>query len=350
MMSTTVPATPSLTERAALRRMIMSHAVTHVIGVTARLGLTDALADGPLTIDELAARVGADPATLARFVRALVGLGLVEHTGDGRATLTSAGALLRQDIPGSIRDWALHMSHDYFQQVWSGGLEHSVRTGEAAFPLVHGMSNWEYRHQHPELERAFNRSMTAMSAQLIPSILAAYDFSPYRRVVDVGGGRGHLVTAIIDANPEARGVVFDQPSVADDARTYLAELGLLDRCEVVGGSFFDAVPDGGDLYLLKAIIHDWPDEPSTKILRMCRQAMAPTARLLIIERVVRDGPDVPREVLLDDAFADMNMLVNQAGRERTEDEFRTLLGSAGLALRRVVPTSSYAAIVEAEPI
>jgi len=349
-MTATEPAVPSLAERTALRRTIMSHAATHVIGVAARLGLADALADGPLTADELAARVGAGPATLGRFLRALSGLGLVERDGEGRAALTSAGTLLCRDVPGSLRDMVMVMSSDYMQRAWSGGLEHSVRTGEAGFPLVHGATNWEYRRLHPELGQQFNRAMTAMSAQLIPAILAAYDFSPYRRVVDVGGGRGHLVAAILDANPEARGVVYDQPSVADDARTYLAERGLLDRCEIVGGSFFDAIPDGGDIYLLKAIVHDWPDEPSRNILETCRRAMAPTDRLLLIERVVRDGPEVPIETLLDDAINDMSMLVIQAGHERTEEEFRSLLDSAGFALRRVVPTTSPVAIVEAEPI
>lgn len=349
-MIATAPAAPSIAERTALRRTIMSFAATHIIGVATRLGLADALADGPLTADALAGRVEVNPAMLGRFLRALTGLGLIERDGEGRAALTPAGTLLRQDVPGSLRDTAIHMSSDYYQRSWSGGLEHSVRTGESGFQLVHGTSNWEYRRQHPELEHQFNRAMTAMSAQVIPAILAAYDFAPYRRVVDVGGGRGHQVAAILDANPQARGVVYDQPSVADDARTYLAERGLLDRCEVVSGSFFDTIPDGGDLYLLKSIVHDWPDEPSRNILETCRRAMAPTGRLLLIERVVQDGPDVPLETLLDDAFGDMNMLVNMAAQERTEDEFRELLGSAALALRRVVRTAAYAAIVEAEPI
>lgn len=348
-MSATVPAAPSIAERTALRRTILSYAATHIIGVTARLGLADALADGPLTNAELAARVDADPATLARFLRALAGLGLVERDADGRATLTAAGTLLRSDVPGSLHAIAIHQASDYYQRTWSGGLEHSIRTGQSAFPLVHGATNWEYRRQHPEREREFNRSMTSMSAQVIPSIMAAYDFASFRRVIDIGGGRGHLVAEVLGATPEARGVVFDQPSVADDARAYLAERGLLERCEVAGGSFFDAVPDGGDLYLLKSIVHDWPDEPSTALLRVCRNAMAPTARLILIERVVRDGPDVPREALLDDALGDMNMLVNMAGHERTEDEFRTVLGAAGLTLRRVTPTTSYVSIVEATP-
>ena len=332
-----------------LRGMITGYRVSNIIGVTARVGNADHLAKGPRSSDDLAAVVGADPSTLRRFLRALAGLELVEQADDGRFALTSMGRLLRADVPGSLLPMALVSGAEYFQRPWCA-LDYSVRTGQAAFNHVHRMSNWEYRRKHPEAERQFNRLMTAMSEHSIPAILGAYDFSPFRRVVDVGGGRGHLLAAILDANPAARGVLFDQPSVVEDARAYLQERGVLDRCELVGGSFFETVPADGDLYVLKAIIHDWPDEPSRRILTACRQVMGAPARLLLVERVVKTGPDVDPEVLLDDALNDLLMLVMQAGQERTAEEFRDILEPSGFALRGVIPTGAPPSIVEAEPV
>ena len=343
------PDQPDLAARAALGRLIGGYRATHIVGIAARLGIADRLADGPRSADELARLVRADGPTLQRLLRALVGLALLVQEPEGRFRLTAMGSCLRDDVPGSQRAPAMMAASEYIQLAWLG-LEHSIRTGQAAFDHVHGVSNWQYRNEHPEDGRQFNLVMTRMSEQALPALLAAYDFSPYRRIVDVGGGRGHVLAAILEANPGARGVLFDQPSVIEDARPYLEDRGVIGRCELVGGSFFDRIPVGGDLYVLKHVLNSFDDGPSGALLSACRQAMDAGATLLLIERVVPSRPDAPAEALSDGALMDLQMLVMQAGRERTEDEFRALLGPAGFALRRVIPTAGPVSIVAADPL
>jgi len=316
--------------------------------MAARLGFADRLAGGPKSADELAALVRADSPALSRLLRALVGLGLLVQDPAGRFGLTAAGSYLRDDIPGSQRAAAIYATSEYVQRAWLA-LEHSVRTGEPAFDHVHGVSNWRYRHEHPEDGRQFNLFMTRASEQEIPAILVAYDFSPHRRIVDVGGGRGHLLAAILAANPGARGILVDLPAVVEDARAYLERRGVLARCELVGGSFFEAVPAGGDLYLLKHVLNSFADGPSGALLSACRRAMDPGTTLLLIERLVPSGPGMPAEALAEVALMDLQMLVMQAGGERTEEEFRTLLRPAGFTLRRVIPAAGPLSILAAEP-
>lgn len=340
---------PDLDARAALGRLIGGYRAIHIIGMVARLGIADRLAGGPKSADEIAALVGADGPALSRLLRALVGLGLFAQDPAGRFGLTAAGSYLRDDVPGSQRAAAMYAAAEYVQRAWLA-LEHSIRTGEAAFDHVHGVSNWRYRHEHQEDGRQFNLFMTRVSEQEIPAILAAYDFSPHQRIVDVGGGRGHLLAAILAANPGAQGTLVELPAVVEDARAYLEERGVSARCEVVGGSFFDAVPSGGDLYLLKHVLNSFADGPSGALLSACRRAMGPGGTLLLIERLVPSGPGVPAEALAEVALMDVQMLVMQAGRERTEEEFRTLLGPAGFALRRVIPAARPLSILVAEPL
>lgn len=217
---------------------------------------------------------------------------------------------------------------------------HSVRTGETAFPSVHGQSVWEYRAAHPEEGAIFDAAMTALSKDVAAGVVAAYDFAPFSRAVDVGGSQGAFIGAILAANPALRGVVFDQPHVVAGAKPELDRLGAADRCEVVGGDFFDEVPPG-NLLLLKAILHDWDDARARTILQNCRRALASSGKILVVERVLfapNDG--------LDAKFADLNMLVGANGQERTADEFASLFASAGFLLTRVLPTPTRMVIVE----
>jgi hypothetical protein len=190
--------------------------------------------------------------------------------------------------------------------------------------------------------------MTGASEGEISAILAAYDFSPNRRIVDVGGGRGHLLAAILGINPDASGILFDLPSVVEDARAYVASKGVLSRCQLIGGSFFEGVPEGGDLYVPKSVTNSFTDETCEALLSACRRAMNSRARLLVIDGVMPSGPDVPAQALASVALRDIAMLVMQAGRQRTEEEFRALLGSAGFAIRQVLPAGSFSILV-AEP-
>jgi hypothetical protein len=205
---------------------------------------------------------------------------------DGRFSLTPLAEHLRADAPGSLRSWAMLMGRPYFFTSW-GHLLHSAKTGEPAFPEVYGTSAWEYRAAHPEEGAIFDAAMTGLSGAEAEAVVRSYDFSGIEVLADVGGGHGALLAAILAANPALRAVLFDQPHVVAGAKALLERAGLADRCEVVGGSFFEGVPEGADGYLLKSVIHDWDDAAATKILRKCRAAMWDTGRLLLVERVVR---------------------------------------------------------------
>ena len=332
----------------ALLQMITGYASAQIVHVAAQLGLADLLGAGPRTIEDLAAATGAHAPSLARLVRALAALGIVAEADAGRVELTPLGVPLRSDVPGSVRDAVLFLVGDWFWRAW-GGLLHSVRTGEPAFDRVFGMSNFEYWEHDPEagaIHDAFFRSMARTSDA---PIVATYDFSRFGTVVDVGGSTGALLAAILEAHPGVRGMLFDLPHVVSGAGPVLVQARVAGRCEVVGGSFFESVPTGGDAYILKYVIHDWDDERSLAILRRCREAMAPGAVLLLVEQVVPErleaGMEARRVTRLD-----LQMLVlTPGGRERTAGELRSLLQAAGFELRAVNPTASSFSILEAVP-
>ena len=225
-----------------------------------------------------------------------------------------------------------------------GGLREGVMTGRTAFDEIHGMPVFDYYARNPEAASAFNDAMTAGSAVVEAAVLDAFDFAPYRRIVDVGGGHGGFLAAILRASPGAEGVLFDAPQVVSGAGDRLEAEGVSTRCEVVGGDFFDSVPDGGDLYVLKWIVHDWDDERSLAILRNCRRAVADGGRLLLVEAVLTEGDGSAFG-----PFADLNMMVMTGGKERTGDEFRALLASAGFDPPSFRATRSPVSLIEAAP-
>ncbi|MFD3403680.1 methyltransferase [Kribbella sp. NPDC058693] len=322
-----------------LQRLAAGYQVTQAIHVAARLGISDLIATGPKSLTELASATGADEQALGRLMHALTALGLYTADSDGFAN-TELGAALRVDAPRSVAGWARFIgagSH------WAAcaGLEDSVRTGETAFTAVHGEPVWEYRAKHPDEQAAFDAAMTSRSDAVADAVAAAYDFSRHRTVVDIGGGRGRLLAAILEGNPSAEGVLFDQPDVVAGAGDLLA--GVADRCTVVGGNFFDSVPSG-DLLVLKSVIHDWADTESIEILRTCRRAVTDDGRVLLVEQLLDRSPDAVAT-----AFSDVNMLIMTGGRERTTDEYRALLAAADLELTDIVPTATLAFIIEATP-
>jgi hypothetical protein len=328
---------------ARLGRLIVGFQVSQAIHVAAVLGIADLLADGPRTSDELAAQTDANPGSLYRLLRALASVGVFHEEEGRRFALTPVGESLRSDVPGSLRGWAAFVGRPYFREAWSQ-LEHSIRTGENAFQYVHGTDVWSYRAERPEESVIFDLAMEALTGASNRALLDAYDFSRFGTVIDIGGGNGVLLAALLTEYPTMQGIVFDQPHVVANAEGVLQARGVADRCRVVGGSFFEEVPAGGDAYAMKSIIHDWDDEPATEILRSCRRPMAEEARLLLIERIV--GP--PNEDPLT-KFGDLNMLVAPAGRERTIEEWEVLLKSAGFRLVEVTPTASGLAVIEAAP-
>jgi precorrin-6B methylase 2 len=275
-------------------------------------------------------------------MRALASVGVFIET-DGRFGLTPLAEYLRTDAPGSVRAWAMQIGQPYVWTSW-GHLIHGVRTGEPAFPKVFGTTAWEYRAVHPEARAIFDAAMTALSATTAEAVVQSYDFSGTEVLVDVGGGEGVLLAAILAANPALRGILFDQPHVIATVGALLERAGVVDRCEVVGGSFFEAVPGGADAYLLKSIIHDWDDTAAIEILRTCRAAIANTGRLLLVEQAIQaeNEPDPAK-------FSDLNMLVMLGGRERTVDDFRRLYAEAGFRLANIIPTGSPFDIIEGVP-
>ena len=313
------------------------------IYVAVKLGIPDELAKGPLPADEVARRVGADPGAVYRLMRALASKGVLRHRPDGKFKLTPIGKALRTGTPGSVRDMALFLGHPLRWEDW-GNLLYSVHTGEPSVDKLRGMPFFEDVKTETDLAEAFNNAMTAGSEFAIYVVLAAYDFSGYRKLVDVGGGHGRLLSMILAKAAPARGVLFDLPAVVDGAGPELQKAGVAQRCEVVAGSFFDSVPAGADAYLMKAILHDWNDDDAVKILGNIRGAIAPDGKLLLLESVLPERSSSDIGLLID-----LEMLVVVGGKERTHAEWANLLGRAGFRLNRVVHTATPVSIIEAVP-
>jgi hypothetical protein len=327
--------------RQRMASLIGGYQLSAAIGALARLGVADALATGPAQPRELAARVGADPLALERVLRALEDAGLFKKLEGGRIALTALGELLRTDAPASARRGAIASTEEWRWRAY-GHFTHSVRTGEPGFRQAHGCGLWEYLDREPGAAAMFNESMARVASANAKAIVRTYDFSRVRRLVDVGGGHGFLVRALLEANPQMRAVVFDRPGVIEGTRTRLAGAGLTDRCETIAGDFFDAVPAGGDAYMLSWILHDWDDHSAARILANCQAAISEGGRLLVIEMVVPSGdeprspPDLERLV----KASDLEMLAIVGGRERTAVEFRQLFANAGFELTRILALDS----------
>ena len=323
-----------------MRQMVTGCLVSQLTYVAAKLGIADRLADGPKTAAQLAASVDAHPQSLYRVLRALAALGVFTEGPDGRFALTPLAGPLRRDAPDSLHAFALMWGDTFWPAC--GSLLHCVRTGQTAFDHLHGMGAFEYMHQHPQAAEIFDEAMSNLTRVQAAAVVAAYDFSGVRTLVDVGGGKGTLLAAVLRANPGMRGVLYERPDVLPAARKALEDEGMLARCELKRGDFFTSVPEGGDAYALKDVIHDWDDERASSILANCARAMGRQARLLLIERGLP-----PRNVLGQGQMVDVVMLAVTGGRERTEPEYADLLSRAGLRLARVVPTASEAMVLEA---
>ena len=326
---------------ADLLRLVNGFRVTQTIYAGVELGIPDLLADGECTADDLAHASGADPPTLYRLLRALASLGIVHEGDERRFSLTDLGRPLRSDVPGSLRGWVRLQGRDYLWRSW-GNLANAVREGQNSFRMVHGTDIWEWRAEHADGSAIFDEAMRSMTIGANASILDAYDFGQFGTIVDVAGGNGTLIAALLAAHPASRGILFDQEHVVSGAEPILRAAGVLDRCEIVAGSFFASVPEGADAYVLKWIIHDWEDEESVAILRTCRAAMGTDAVVLLIERDLGQPNEDPVAKL-----ADLNMLVMPGGRERTLDEYAALFGAADLRLVAAHPTTSGYLVIEA---
>ena len=316
---------------------------TQALHVTAALGIADRLADGPRSTADLAAATGAHGPSLYRLLRMLAGVGVFAEEADGRFALTPFGATLRSEGPDSVHDWALYVGAREPWEAW-GRLRETIISGEPGFVLAHGMPTYQYVARHPELGAPFDRWMSRQSDQHNAALVAAYDFSSFRTLADLGGGQGSTLAAILRVNPSLRGILLDQPQVVADAAP-LQAADVADRCEVIGGDLLQGVPGGADAYVIKRVLMIWGDEQVVRVLRLCAEALPEGGKVLVVEMVMPTGND-PSPAR---TFDLLMLLANEGGRVRTEAEFRTLFAAAGLRLARVIPTASPNRILEGVP-
>jgi len=324
--------------RQRLGELVLGFMPSQLVYVMARLGIADLLRDAPMTVDELGGATGVQPSVMRRLVRGLAGLGLVGIDDDDRVSVTELGTLLGSSTRGSMRDVALYFGGEGFP-AW-GELHHALTTGELAFKAARGETFFDYLERHPQASAAFNGTMTQMSHGVVAQAVAACDFSSATAVLDVAGGHGHFVAAALEANAELSGAVFDLPHVIEAAAQYLASRGLTDRCAVIGGSFFEALPAGYDLHILKWILHDWNDDACAKLLATCRGALPDGGRLLIVERLVPEST-VAAPTLHPAIASDLHMLVTFGdAMERSLTEFDQLLAHSGFVIDDVLSLPS----------
>lgn len=327
---------------AAMSELIVGQWVAQAITAAAQLGIADALAAGPLPLDELAGRLQVDPKALARLLRALISRGVFRQLRDGRYTLTPLADTLRVDAPVSVRGLARFLGSREHRDVWSL-LADAVRTGQPVIPVLHGTDAFGFLAENPEHAAIFNDAMTALSELAAASVVATYDFTRFNVVVDVGGGHGRLLSAILSANPGLRGVLYDLPDVVAGAPSVLETAGVADRVRIDGGSFFtDRLPADGDAYILKNVIHDWDDDTSEAILANIAAVAPRSATLLLVEQVI---PDHDREFM--GKWSDLEMMVMGDGLERTAGQYRKLLQNTGFRVNRIFATASPFSIIEA---
>jgi hypothetical protein len=326
----------------ALFQLMTGAWASQVAGTLARLRVFDEIAKGHTTAAAIAERLHLDAVALGRVLRAGGMLGLVRDTGAGGFALTPQGELLRSDVPGSMRALLDAETAKGHWVPW-GRLDECVRTGQTVAAESLGVTDvWDYYRANPAEGRTFSEGMSSISAMAIAGIASAWEPPPARNVVDVGGAHGAFLSWVLDCLPYATGLLLDLPHVVESAKSAIATAGLASRVECVAGDFFQSVPTGGDLYLLKHIIHDWDDDGARTILSNVDTAMAPGATVAVIELLIPDDGTPSPSILMD-----INMLVMLRGKERTVSEMKQLFSSAGLALSRVVQTSSPFSVLEA---
>jgi hypothetical protein len=320
----------------AVQQLATAYWTSRCLHIAAELGVADALGDEPETAEAIAHSLGVQPAALRRILRALANHGVFEHDGE-RFTHNASSRLLRTGVPGSLRSFACMMGLKVHWDAYRE-LDSALHTGQPPIARVTQGGLFPHLADHPEEARLFNEAMAGKSFSQIDAVTKAYDFSAFETIGDIGGGLGHLLSAVLDTAPRARGVLFDLPEVIARARES-------NRPSVtyVGGSFFkDPIPPC-DAYMMMTVLHDWSDAESIAILKRLRADAPRSAKLLLIEGVVE--PTARDNFILD---LDIEMLVMTTGRERTRTEWETVLSQAGFLLTRIIPTTTSSSIIEAE--
>lgn len=342
MSQSTPPPSPS----GHVLQLATGYIASTAIYIVARLGIADLLKDGPRPASWLATATHTHPDRLYRVLRALAGVGVFTECTPGTFALTPAADTLRSDVPGSVRDLALWMADPFHFRIYAE-MMHTVQTGETTFDHIYGKSAFEYFPDDPAESEIFNAAMTSLSAVMIPAVLEAYDFSGIGKLMDVAGGHGAFLRALLNKYPAMRGVLIDMDHVIEGARQLAENQTLAHRCEFLSADFFAEVPTGADAIIMKHIIHDWDDDKAVRILRNCLMALSGRqgARVLVVDMVVPPG-DEPHF----SKFLDLEMMAVPSGRERSQKEFERLFTAAGLRLTRIVPTKSPVSVVEGMPV
>lgn len=338
-----MPNPEPLPPEALALNLFFGKTVAMAASVVCKLRIPDHVANGPLSVDELAKLTGSHTASLYRVLRALVSVGVFKTDAAGRFELTPVSQLLRTGVTGSLRGIIDYCGAPWSWQAW-GDLLHSVKTGETAFDHVFGEGCFDHLAKLPAESAVFDEGMTGFSTITGPAVAEAYDFAQFKTIVDVGGGHGKLLLTILERYPTTRGIVFDAPHVVAGATPAIERAGLAARCQTAGGNFFESVPAGGDAYMMKHIIHDWPDDRCVTILKHCRAVMSATGKLLVVDMVVPENDEPHPSKLLD-----LEMMAIASGKERTEREFRDLFAAAGFHLTRIVPMKSPVCVIEGVP-
>jgi hypothetical protein len=331
----------------ALYRISVGHYFSRALALVAKLGIPDLLEDGPRHYEDLAKAAATHGPSLKRVMRLLASIGVFKELDNGNFALTSLGELLRTRAPGSMRSMVLLFAGTGVQDAWKE-LEYCVRTGEPWFRRESPDADaFTTIAANPEQARVFDEAMATLAPLTAAAIAASYDFSAFRKLVDIGGGDGSLLIGILKAYPNLNGIVFDLPHAAEKARVKISAAELQTRCEALGGDFFKGVPAGADAYILKHVMHDWNDELAGAILRNIHHAMAPHAKLLITEGVYPGNID-ESDMARGSAANDVNMLVCTGGRQRSAVEFHSLLASARFKLTKIIPTPARLSVIEAD--
>src|SRR5689334_10973124 len=341
-MTATTGQTHAAPAHAGLLQLLNGANVTRAISCIARLAIPDLLESGPRSAEELAKEIGAHPRALYRLMRATASVGVLSEGSDGKFSQTPMSAMLRSDTSPSLRAWAIMMTREWSEHGWEQ-LEYCVRTGNKGAEQIYGKPIFEYFQQHPEETQIFNDAMTALSTIDSPAVAAAYSFDGIRSLVDVGGGHGLLLATILARNPQMKGTVYDVQRVIEGAKDGPLKP-FMERCTLASGDMFSSVPAGADAYIMKHIIHDWPDDLCLNILKACRKGVNSGGKLLVVDWVIQPGNDFSPG-----KFLDLQMLIFPGGCERSEKQFRDLFSASGWQLSRIIPTAAGECIVEGVP-
>ncbi len=337
---TSQPQTPPA--HVGILQLVNGILVSGAVSCLAQLGIPDLVEAAPQSADELAKQIGANPGALYRLMRATASVGVLSEGPDGKFSQTPMSAVLCTNATPSLRALAIMTGREWHARGWAH-LEYCVRTGNPAMQQIYGVPNFEYLKQNPEEARIFNDAMSNVSTIDSPAVADAYNFSGIRSIVDIAGGHGLLLATILDRNPHLQGTLYEMPHVLEGAKSGPLKP-VMDRCTLASGDMFSSVPAGADAYIMKHIIHDWPDDRCVQILNACRKGVNPGGKLLVVDSVIQPGNDFSPG-----KFLDLQMMVFPSGCERTEKQFRDLFASAGWRLTRIIPTAAQDAIVEGVP-